>query len=384
MGITPVKLAPEGTMSASPLIPIVVLASVDPVLRSSASFAALTDMPDTVVITQDIDADRDAPIHRLVSDSTGILLDEWVDLDHACLSCALREDTIPLIERLISGGRHRNILVAAPVGAQTVPIARALHAATAPCGTLSAARLASVAAACDVGTLSHDLLGDDLLSERRLGMGADDHRSVGEVLAHQVGHADFILTAAPLADAAPADSALLEHVRGPGSHMVEDYLSAHMRTVFDHSHLCEHALRRVHPLHVAHNGAPERDGVWTMHLTSSRPMHPARMLDQIEALASEQVFSRGHFWVATRPLTACVWDGAGAQLSIGTFGEWGTHAPRTSLVFTGLADQRRDIVEAFDAVLLTPEEAAAGLGQFLGRDDGLDPWLGRRGDDGQG
>jgi hypothetical protein len=50
-------------------------------------------------------------------------------------------------------------------------------------------------------------------------------------------------------------------------------------------------------------------------------------------------------------------------------------------VFTGLADQRRDIVEAFDDVLLTADEEAAGQGQFLGRDDGLDPWLGRRGDD---
>lgn len=368
-------------MPNPPLIPIVVLATVDPVLRSSASFAALTDMPDTVVISQDIDGDRDTPIHRLVSDSSGILLDEWVDLDHACLSCALREDTIPLIERLIAGGRHRNILVAAPVGAETVPIARALDAATSPGGPLAAARLASVAAACDVGTLRHDLLGDDLLLERGLGMGAEDIRSVGEVLAHQVGHADFVLTSAPLADAAPADTALLEHVRGHDSHLVADYLAANMRPLFEHSHLCEHASRRVDPLHVAHNGAPERDGVWTMHLTSPRPMHPERMLDRIEALAGEQVRSRGHFWVATRPLTACIWDGVGAQLSIGTHGAWGTRPPATSLVFTGLADQRRALVEAFEDVLLTSEEESAGLEQFLGRDDGLDRWLGRRGED---
>lgn len=132
---------------------------------------------------------------------------------------------------------------------------------------------------------------------------------------------------------------------------------------------------------MAHNGAPERDGVWTMHLTSPRPMHPERMLDRIEALAGEQVRSRGHFWVATRPLTACIWDGVGAQLSIGTHGEWGTRPPATNLVFTGLADQRRTLVQAFEDVLLTAEEEAAGLGQFLGHDDGLDPWLGRRGND---
>jgi G3E family GTPase len=365
-------------MSAKPRVPIVILATVDPILRGSASFAALTDVPDTVVLTQDIDGDRNDPIHHVVADSSGVLLDEWVDLDHTCLGCALREDTVPMLERLLALGQYRNILIAAPVGSETVPMARAIDAATAPGGCLSGARLASVAAACDAGTMRQDLLGDDLLTERGLGMGAEDIRSVGEVLAHQVGHADFVLTSAPLAEAAPADSALMAHLRGHGSHLVEDYLSVNTRVLFDHSHLCEHASRRVDPLHVAHNGAPERDGVWTMHLSSPRPMHPDRLLDRIEALAGDQVRSRGHFWVATRPLTACIWDGAGAQLSIGIHGQWGQRAPATSLMFTGVSEQRRGLVAAFEEALLTAEEQEAGLGQFLGREDGLDPWLGRR------
>jgi hypothetical protein len=35
-------------------------------------------------------------------------------------------------------------------------------------------------------------------------------------------------------------------------------------------------------------------------------------------------------------------------------------------------------VAAFEEALLTADEQEAGLGQFLGRDDGLDPWLGHR------
>lgn len=358
---------------------IVLLSAVDPVLRGSASFAAVTDVPGTVVLTQDLDPFSDTPIHRHIADSSGVLVDEWVEVEHACATCALREDTIPTLERIVAEGRYPNILVAAPVGVESLAIARALDDATSPGGPLAAAHLASVATVCDVQTLAHDLLGDDLLSERGLALAEGDERSVGEVLAHQVGYADFVLTAGPLSSATSQAVALLDHIRSVDAHLVEDFLAGRLGGLFTHSHLCEHASRRVDPMHVALNGAPEAHGVWSLHLSSARPMHPERFMDLLAALSGEKVRSRGHFWLPTRPLQACIWDGAGAQLSIGTHGDWGARTPATSLVFTGIADERRAIVEAFDAMLLTPEEDARGLAQWLGHDDGLDEWLGPRG-----
>ena len=359
-----------------PNVRLALLATVDPVLRGSAAFAALVDVPETVVVIQDLDPGRAAPIHRHVADAGGQLLDEWVEAEHACVGCALREDTIPLVAQLIASGRYRNVLIAPPIGAETLPLARALDRATHAGGPLAGARLASVGTVCDVGTLVHDVLGDDLLRERGLALADDDIRSVGEVLAHQVGHADFVLTADPLAHAPAQASALLAHLRGAGSHLVDDFLARPLHDLFDHSHLCEHASRRIDPLHAAHNGAPERDGVWTMHLTSSRPMHPERFLALLPALAGDRVRSRGHFWVATRPDLACIWDGAGSQLSIGAHGHWGSRQPATSLVFTGVAEERGALVDAFDRVLVTGEEAEQrGQGRWEGQ-DGLDPWLG--------
>lgn len=357
---------------------IVLLSAVDPVLRGSACFAAVTDVPGTVVLTQDIDPSSDRPIHRHIADATGVLVDEWVEVDHACATCALREDTIPALQRIIAEGRYPNILVAAPVGAESLAIARVLDDATAPGGPLAAARLASVAAVCEVDTLVHDLLGDDLLAERGLALADGDVRSVGEVLAHQVGYADFVLTAGPLGSAPEQAVALLDHLRSVDGHVLEDYLAGRLGSLFTHSHLCEHASRRVDPMHVALNGAIERDGVWSLHLSSARPMHPQRFLELLPALSGDKVRSRGHFWLPTRPLQACIWDGAGAQLSIGTHGEWGVRPPATSLVFTGIAEERAQLVEAFDAMLLTPEEEGRGLVQWLGLDDGLDEWLGPR------
>lgn len=358
---------------------LVLLSSVDPVLRGSASFAAATDVPGTAVLTLDLDLSRNRPLHRHLADGSGVRLDEWVAVDPACVTCAVRDGTLPLLQRLVRDGRHATILVAAPVGLASLPLARALDEAAAPGGPLAPARLASVAVACDVAGLPHDLLGDDLLVERGLALDDEDIRSVGEVLAHQVGHADFVLTSAPVADAPAPAGALLDHVRGADSHLVDDFLAGHLGDLFRHSHACEHASRRVDPLHVAHNGAPERDGVWSLHLTSGRPVHPERFLDRLPDLAGDKVRSRGHFWLPTRPLQACAWDGAGAQLSLGSLGDWGDRAPATSLVFTGIAEERAALIEAFDSVLLTPEEEADGPVAWLGRDDGLDPWLGERG-----
>jgi G3E family GTPase len=358
---------------------IVLLSAVDPVLRGSASFAAVTDVPGTVVLTQDIDPLRDRPIHRHIADASGVLVDEWVEVDHPCATCSLREDTIPTLERIVAEGRYPNILVAAPVGAESLAIARALDDATSPGGPLAAARLASVATACEVDTLAHDVLGDDLLAERGLALADGDLRSVGEVLAHQVGYADFVLTAGPLGSAPDQAVALLEHLCSPDAHVVDDFLAGHLGALFGHSHLCAHAARRIDPMHVRPTGAPERDGVWSMHLTSSRPVHPERFLAHLPALLGDKVRSRGHFWLPTRPHQACIWDGAGAQLSIGAHEDWGHRPPATSLLFTGIAEERASLVDAFDTVLLTPEEESRGLSPWRGLDDGLDQWLGARG-----
>lgn len=357
-------------------VAIVLLSTTDPILRGSASFAAVFDAPDTVVITQDLDPRRSSPIHRHVADARGVLLDEWVGIEHACPTCAVREDLIPLIATVVATDRYRNVVVAPPVAVESLPITRALDEAARPSGELAGTRVAAVATVCSVGTLVDDLLGDDLLVERGLTMIADDMRSVGEVLAHHVGHADFVLTSDPLAEAPAQAAALLEHVSGVGSHLVDDFLSANLRTLFDHSHLCTHASRRVDPFQVCLNGAPERDGVWSMHLSSSNAVHPERLLDHIGALAGKQVRSRGHFWLPTRPVQACIWDGAGGQLSIGSPGSWGGAPRATSLVFTGVAEERRNLIEAFDAVLLTPAEQDAGPNAWAGRDDGLGRWLG--------
>ncbi|GAA2232746.1 GTP-binding protein [Promicromonospora sukumoe] len=389
------------------IIPVSVLATIDPVLRDTALFGLLTDTPGVVAARHDIYEDH---LRRVVLDAAGVIEDVLVPLEHACLSCAVREDAVPTIARLARDGRWDHVLLALPVSAEPLPAARSLTAETAPGGALDHTRIATSFTVVDVDTLQHDLLGDDTLLERGLGLTTGDERSVGEALAGQIEQADLVVTyTSALSEPSslvepvetsrpplpPTASGLLDRLRGAGTRRVDglDTLSADLLAAATHSAV--RAERRAHPLGavvVAGRGGVPGDRSWTLELRSPLPFHPERLLEHIESLGAGGLRARGVFHVADRPGLACLWDGAGGQLAVGDLGPWsevcaGT-VPHTRIVVTGVADgagpdgsggvdERHLLREAFHAALCTPQEAAAGV-EWLWREDHLAPWLGSR------
>lgn len=398
------------------IIPVSVLATSDPVLRDSALFGLLMDAAGLVAVRHDIHEDY---LRRVVQDATGVIEDVLVPLEHACLSCAVREDAVPTIARLARDGRWTHVLLALPVSAEPLPAARALAAETRPGGALAHTRIATSFTVIDVDTLQQDLFGDDTLVERGLELTADDERSVGEALAAQIEQADLVVTSSSLAlgdpvplvepdslgDPAPlvapvetrlsaTASGLLDRLRGAGTRRVD---GLHVLTGADlvaGRHSPSRAEHRAHPLGavaIAGAGGVPEDRSWTLELRSPLPFHPERLLDRIEDLSSGGLRARGVFHVADRPGLACLWDGAGGQLAVADLGPWsevcaGT-PPHTRIVVVGVADDRgagagavddrERLREAFNAALCTPDEMAAGV-EWLWRKDHLAPWLGAR------
>lgn len=366
--------------------PLVVLATTDPVLRDSAIFAVVVDRPGTVVLRHDIvDGPEGGGIRRMILDSTGVHEDALVPLEHACLSCSVREDAVPTLERLARDGRWDAVILALPVSAESLPVTRALDGVMHHGGRLRGLRLAAVVAAVDRETFAHDLLGDDLLSERGLALTQDDRRAVGEALAAQVGHADVLLVAGDTPPGAAGHqqdliaSDLIDHLRACDGTRVDGLYSLDVAALLRRHHDARQAERRLDPLHAAAApSAPEAHGVWTVQLHSERPLHPERMLDEVHRLGNGPYRSRGRFWVPSRPDSVCVWDGAGGQLSVGAMGRWGRQASHTHLVFTGVGEGQEHLRAAFADILMTPAEFARGLHPWLGREDVLEPWLGSR------
>lgn len=359
-------------------IPLIVLATVDPVLRDTALFGLVTDTPGVVLVRHDIiDADDGGSLRRVVVDTGGVIEDVLLPLAHACLSCAVREDAIPTLRRLSEDGRWVALVLALPVSAPSLPVAGALAHACRRGGELPQVSLASVVGAVDVSTCEHDLLDDDLLAERHLELTYADRRSVGEALSAQLGHADVLAIAGDPSQH-PAGSDLLDHLRAPDSLRVDSLYELDMRALMNARHDTSAAERRLDPMHTRATAGPTDHGVWSLELSSERPFHPERLVDQVERLGAGRLHSRGTFWVANRPLSACIWHGAGGQLSVGDHGPWKRHQPFTRLVFTGNGTQKSDLRSAFEDMLVTPAELTEGLGQWLGREDVLEPWLGTR------
>ncbi|MBO1751810.1 GTP-binding protein [Actinotalea sp. BY-33] len=363
----------------APRLPLTVLATIDPVLRDSAVMGLVTDTPATVVLRHDIleDAMGDGVIRRVVIDGSGVVEDERVPLEHACLSCAVREDAVPTLRRLASDGRWDALALALPVSAESLPVTRALSGATSRGGELPGVRLASVLAVVDVETVVEDLLGDDLLEERDLALTGDDRRSVGEALAAQLAHADLVLTTGDV-DLHPQGSDLVDHTRARDGLRQDGLHDLDVRGLLSTRHSSRRGEARLDPVQAAPSRSTSASGVWTIELEDDRPVHPERFVDHVAALGSGRLRSRGVFWVADRPEAACAWDGAGGQLSIGTLGPWGRGRPVTRLVVTGTGDEAPRLRAAFERVLLTPEEMRRGPEAWAARHDALEPWLGAR------
>lgn len=348
--------------------PLVLLTGIDADALADTMMALQWDAPHAVNVRHTIDVERQV-LTRLVSDVTGVVEHVHVDLDHACVGCALREDIMPTLERLADDGRWGSIIAHLPVasGAEQV------------CGiiandqVLSAKlRVASVLAVVKGPTTRDDLLGDDLLRDRHLHTSAEDGRGVAEAHTALVEHADAVVAVGELEQ---TDRHLLTMLLRPGAGPVIDHLSLDTAAIVGarRSHLDAEAW--VDPAHRAHVGLVQAGEAWTVELRSDRPFHPERLMANLEGLGGGARRSRGCFWLPTRPGQVCEWDGAGGQLSVGQCAH-GTTEPHTRLLVTGIDDSRDQLVALFRSCLLTDDELAERGTIWESHEDGFEPWLG--------
>ena len=97
--------------------PVVLLTGVDPEAMATAMVSLQFDLPNAVAVRHRIRhlADDWSVLRRTVSDVTGVVERHEVELDHACVSCAIREDVLPTLERLAADGRWASIVAHLPL-----------------------------------------------------------------------------------------------------------------------------------------------------------------------------------------------------------------------------------------------------------------------------
>ncbi len=348
------------------LTPVVVVTGIAPEPMARVMVGALWDLPDAVSVRHAIDPVEQVLL-RVVSDRTGELERELIPLEHASVTCAIREDVVPTIERLARDGRWGVVVACLPVGAPAAQVCHVLHGDPALRRNL---RVSAVVTALDSETLTDDLLGDDLLRERRLHSGPDDGRGVGEVACAMVEYGDItVLTGSE----EPVGHDLVRSLARPDALVVAgaEHLSGAALVEARHEHVRTAAWAApTRPVPLPPHASSR---VWRLDLDTPRGFHPDRLLAGIGALGSGRHRSRGCFWLPTRPGRLLVWDGSGGQLSVGDGGPWDGQPPCTRLLLTGVGAAPERLLRAFDDLLLTAAENRAA---WAVAEDGFEPWLG--------
>ena len=287
-------------------------------------------------------------------------------------SCAVREDVVPTLQRLAELGRWQAVVAHLPVTADALSVCRVLawDADAAP-----DVRVGGVVAALDGEAALEDLLGEDVLPERGLGTLPTDLRGVGEVLCGMVEYADAVALFGDVPDAALD---LTRFLARPRALVTRDWPGMRVETLLPGVHDHDATEAWVAEVHDGPSRAAESRLVWTLELTSDRPLHPRRLHEQLDVLGGGPFRTRGCFWLASRPGDVGVWDGAGGQVSVGVQGRWGRSAPVTRILVTGLRrdDHRQELRAAFDRALLTDAELAERGPFWDVTGDGLEAWLG--------
>lgn len=346
---------------------------------SAAALGLQCDLPGSVLLRHDIDVERRI-LTRTIADLTGILEREVIDLEHLCVACAIREDIVPTLERLVDLGRWEAVVTHLPIAADPTQVCRVVEPDH---GRSQGFRIAGVVVGFEGESLRADLVGDDLLVERGTATSSADRRGIAEVASGLIEYADVV---AVFGDPDGVDLGLVDALSRPGALVLTDWPGLHARDLLKGIHDHDASEAWVDEVRRDVVPQPRTPGVWTLDLTSDRPLHPARLRTEIAALATGGHRSRGCFHLPSRPGAVCGWTGAGDALSIGMVGEWGGEQPITRIVVHGIvgvvpgategaiAERKHAIQQAFETALLTDDELR-GEAQVLPA-DGFEAWLG--------
>lgn len=354
-------------------VPVVLLSGVSDETVSAAAVAIQWDLPAAVAVSYTVDA-ATSRLRRIVSDSTGIIDDALSSTEQGCHSCAAREDLATTLAELAERGRWESLLVRLPLGSDPVPIVHAIGPSRLAAATPGyPIRVSAVIAAVNGRTVVDDLLGNELLSDRNAATSDFDERTVGEAQVVQVEYADVVLT---VGSPRRSGTGLLDTLRRSDSELVIgcDHIDGHALVALSRDDLA--ADRWVDPARTDAAGRGSYDPAWTVRLASQRPLHPERLLANLELLGGGATRGRGLFWLPSRPYQKAVWDGIGGRLSIGVLGEWAPATPCTNIVMSGVGPGRSELTGLFADTLMTDQELANGPARWMGRPDGLEPWLG--------
>lgn len=337
--------------------------------------------------------------------------EKLVEMTNGCICCTLRDDLLLEVRRLAEEGRFDYLLIESTGIAEPLPVAATFDFRDAGGESLSdIARLDTMVTVVDAVNLTRDFSSHDFIADRGESLGAEDERTLVNLLTDQIEFADVII----LNKVTAAGPVLLGLARkivralNPDARLIEtdfsrvaaDYILDTGRFDFDRAH--EHPLW-AKELYGFGNHVPETEeyGISSFVYRARRPFDPRAIHAVLNGDLPGVIRAKGHFWIASRPNWAVEFSLAGALSSVTPLGGWWASVPRDrwpghpdslaevakvwqdpwgdrrqELVFIGAGMDREAMTAALDAALIDAQDFTPELWKQL--PDPFPQWEQRR------
>lgn len=334
--------------------------------------------------------------------------EKLVEMTNGCICCTLREDLLLEVAKLAQENRFDYLLIESSGISEPLPVAETFTFPDAQGSVLSDfARLDTMVTLVDALNFPRDFGSVEALRERGMETGADDERTMADLLVDQVEFADVIvLNKIDLVtpDELGRTEAILRHLNPRAKIIRAERGQVGLKEVLNTGRFdLEQAAQMPDWLQEArgtHTPETEEYGVSSFVYEARRPFHPQRLMDMLESEQFDAVIrSKGLFWLATRHHYVGLWSQAGMMVSLDSAGVWWAAAPRSEwpddpvflneiekvsvgeygdrrqeLVIIGADMDKAAVQQALDSCLLTDAEMALGAREWRKLADPFGSW----------
>jgi G3E family GTPase len=307
--------------------------------------------------------------------------EKLVEMSNGCICCTLREDLLVEVRKLSDEGRFDYLLIESTGISEPMPVAETFTFAGEDERSLGEfARLDTMVTVVDAFNFLEDFNGADDLAERGESLGANDERTVSDLLIDQIEFCDVLVL--NKTDLVPLERlatlrAILRRLN-PRARVVETrHGQVALREVLGTGRFSfEQAALAPGWLSVMRGDEqPETEeyGIGSFVFRSDRPFHPRRFWNFLHGEWRGLLRSKGWFWLASRPRLGGLWSQAGGAAVHQCAGYW-QEPPRQELVFIGQSLSQSAMTKALEQALLSPEEMALGETAWGTFDDPFPEW----------
>jgi G3E family GTPase len=263
--------------------------------------------------------------------------EKLVEMTNGCICCTLRDDLLREIRALAESDRFDYLLIESTGISEPLPVAATFDFRSEEGDSLSdVAVLDTMVTVVDAVNLLRDYSSTDFIRDRGESLGADDKRTMVDLLVEQIEFADVVV----LNKIDDASKDQLEAARkiiralNPASDIVEtNFSNAPFDRILNTGRF-DFEKAQQHPLwfkelygFADHTPETEQYGVSNFVYRARRPFDPAKFHQFLRETWAGVIRAKGHFWIATRPQWLGELSQAGAIVRTEGLGFWWANVP---------------------------------------------------------